>query len=133
MLRFFFIKRAHENETRSVKKRRVRFCLQLESSDCGPACLKMIASAYGKRMPLEEFRLLCKSGRLGTSIYTLELGAEKIGLEFVPAQTDIETLQQDVPIPAVLFWNKNHFVVLERIEEPIKLIANRIRIRGPDT
>jgi ATP-binding cassette, subfamily B, bacterial len=130
MLRLFFNKKAHEDETPAVKKRRVQFCQQLETSDCGPACLKMVTSAYGKQIPLEELRVLCKSGRLGTSIYTMQLGAEKIGLESVAAQTDIDALQQDVPMPAVLFWNRNHFVVLERIKEPIKLVRNKIRIRG---
>lgn len=130
MQRLFPDKRAHANAARAVSKRRLRFCKQLESSDCGPACLKMIASAYGNCLPLETFRVLCKSGRLGTSIYTLEVGAEKIGMESVAAQTDIDGLQQDVPLPAVLFWNKNHFVVLERIKRPIQLFATAIPIRA---
>lgn len=101
-----------------VRKKKLIFSRQLESLDCAPACLKMIASYHGKSIPLDYLRDVCKTGKLGTSIYTLTYGAGKIGLDTVPAQMKFENVTEDLPFPAIILWNKNHFVVLVKILKP---------------
>lgn len=104
-------------------KKSFKFSRQLESLDCAPACLKMIAEYHGRLYSLEYLRNLCKTNRLGTSIFSLNSGAKQIGLQSVPATIKKENLLSDLPYPAVLLWNKSHFVILVRV---IEKNSNRI-------
>lgn len=97
------------------RKRKFKFVRQLESLDCAPACLKMICENYGYLISLDYLRDLCKTNKLGTSIFTLTTGAHQVGLDTVTAQMTPEAFSKDMPFPAVLLWDKSHFVVLEDI------------------
>ena len=97
-------------------RRRFRFFPQVEDSDCGPACLKMIAHHYGKQVPLAEIRDSCGIQKQGASLRDLTIGGQRLGLECVAVRADLATLIEHAQLPAVLFWRGNHFVVLYRIE-----------------
>jgi ATP-binding cassette, subfamily B, bacterial len=121
-----------------TRRRKFRFVRQLESLDCAPACLKMICENHGNRISLDYLRDVCKTNKLGTSIYTLTTGARNVGLDSITAQMKISALSRDMPLPAVLLWDKTHFVVLEDIfytkrkrQDSPKPLAHRYLIADP--
>ena len=101
-----------------VKKpaRAVRVIQQMEAAECGVACLAMVLSAYGHACPLWELRDVCGTSRDGNSAFQLIAAARKLGLEArgISLRADrLGTLQ----LPAILHWNRCHFVVLERLRQ----------------
>ena len=82
--------------------------------DCGPTCLRMVAKFYGKHFNMNMLRDLTFQTREGVSLLTLSDAAEKIGFRTMGARLTISQLEQ-VPLPALMHWNQNHFVVLHKI------------------
>lgn len=58
----------------------MRFVVQHDQRDCGAACLAMIADYYGLKMSISQCRELTGTDKLGTNLYGLVEGAQKIGL-----------------------------------------------------
>lgn len=85
---------------------------QMDSMDCGPACLKMICKYYGKYYSLPYLRELCGITRVGASFFDLSNGAEKIGFHTLSVTTDIKNLYEKTPLPCIVQWNSNHFIVV---------------------
>ena len=52
---------------------------QLDSRDCGPTCLHMIAKHYGKSYNLQGLREKCFINRDGVSLLGISEAAEQIG------------------------------------------------------
>jgi ATP-binding cassette, subfamily B, bacterial len=92
------------------------FVKQLESRDCGPACLKMISQHHGKSHSLEFLREQCCQHRDGVSFLTMSEGAESIGLRARALTLSLAALTK-TPLPCILHWRKRHFVVLYRIHK----------------
>ena len=88
------------------------FYRQPDSKDCGPTCIRIVSKFYGKDISLAKLRALAQTTREGSSLLKLSEACEKIGYRRIGVRTDFETLEEDVPFPAILLWNKNHFVVL---------------------
>lgn len=93
-----------------------KFYNQLEMVDCGPCCLKMVLMHYGKDYPLAELREICSVTRVGVSLQDIARGAKNVGFNTMSAKLTIEELF-DVPLPCILHWNQDHFVVLHEITE----------------
>ena len=89
---------------------------QYDSKDCGPTALRIVAKHYGNYVSLEKLRALAETTRLGSSLQGITNAAEAIGLRTLPAKISLQQLQE-APLPAVLHWNKNHFVVLYKIKK----------------
>jgi len=85
---------------------------QMDSHDCGPSCLKMIAKYYGKYYSLQYLRDKCGITKEGVSLLNLSIGAEAIGLRTLSVKCGLSDLIEKVPLPTVIFWNENHFVVV---------------------
>lgn len=85
---------------------------QLDSMDCGPACLKIICKYFGKYYSLQCLRDLCGITREGVSFLDLSYGAEKIGLHTLAVKCDIKTIHEKVPLPCIVHWNNSHFIVV---------------------
>ena len=90
---------------------------QLENTDCAPSCLRMISAFYGKEYALEELREFCGVTRLGVSLKDISSGAKQIGLENGAVKVSLSNLEEDVPLPCILHWRQDHFVVLYDIEK----------------
>ena len=84
---------------------------QPDSKDCGPTCLRIVAKHYGKLYSLQHLRELSETIRDGSSLLGLSDAAERIGFRSLGVKIDYNTLLE-APLPAILHWNKQHFVVL---------------------
>jgi ATP-binding cassette subfamily B protein len=93
---------------------------QHDVMDCGPACLQMVATYYGKYYSLEKLRRMCYISREGVSILGISEASEKIGFHSISVQITLIKLHNDVPLPCIIHWNQNHFVVLYRIRRKRK-------------
>ena len=83
--------------------------------DCGPTCLRMIAAFYGRQVPIQKLRELSGISRDGISMLGISEAAEKIGFRTSGLKLSIAQLKE-LQLPAILHWNQNHFVVLEKIK-----------------
>jgi ATP-binding cassette subfamily B protein len=88
---------------------------QPDAKDCGPTCLKIVAKYYGKTIPIQQLRELSETIRIGSTLQGLSDAAEHIGVRTLPAKLNIEQLDE-IPLPCILHWNKNHFVVLYKVK-----------------
>ncbi|MFD2563287.1 peptidase domain-containing ABC transporter [Aquimarina rubra] len=91
------------------------FYKQADSKDCGPTCLKIISKHYGKTINLSYIRQLSETQRDGSSLMGLSGAAETIGYRSLGIKAPLEKLI-DAPLPCLLHWNENHFVVLYKIK-----------------
>ncbi|WP_349967946.1 cysteine peptidase family C39 domain-containing protein, partial [Phocaeicola massiliensis] len=85
--------------------------LQLDAMDCGPTCLRMIARYYGKNYSLQTLRERSFITREGVSMPGISDAAESIGFRTSGVRITLKQLEEDVPLPCILHWNQNHFVV----------------------
>ena len=90
---------------------------QLNTMDCGPSCLRMVARSYGKHYRLETLRERCFITREGVSMLGIADAAETIGFRTLGVRTTVEELVAQRPLPCILHWNRNHFVVLYDIRK----------------
>ena len=91
------------------------FYKQLDASDCGATCLRMIARYYGRHYSLEYLRDLSYLDREGVSLMGISDAAEKIGLRTLGVKSGFGRLQENIPLPCIAHWKQNHFVVVYRI------------------
>ena len=85
---------------------------QPDAKDCGPTCLRIIAKHYGKSLSLQQIRHLSETTREGSSLMGLSEAAESMGFKTLGVKINLQMLVEDAPLPCILHWNKNHFVVL---------------------
>ncbi|HEY9045351.1 MAG TPA: peptidase domain-containing ABC transporter [Ohtaekwangia sp.] len=88
---------------------------QTGKMDCGPACLRIVAKHYGKAISAKALRRITETNRAGTSLSGLSAAAEKIGIRTLSVKIDLTKLSQEAPLPCIVFWNNNHFVVLYKV------------------
>ena len=84
---------------------------QLDSMDCGPTCLRMIAKYYGRTYSPQTLRERSFITREGVSMLGISDAAESIGFRTLAVRITLKQLREDVPLPCILHWNQNHFVV----------------------
>lgn len=97
-------------------KRRFKHYSQLDSSDCGPTCLKMICEFYGQVISLKYIRDISFLSREGVSLFTISSAAEKLGFKTLKLRLTSDYLIENVPLPCILHWNSDHFIVLYKIK-----------------
>lgn len=85
---------------------------QMDSQDCGPASLKIIAKHFGKFYSLQFMRDRCGITKEGVSLLDLSTGAESIGLRTLAIKCTTNDVVNSIPFPAILFWKNSHFVVV---------------------
>jgi ATP-binding cassette subfamily B protein len=85
--------------------------------DCGPTCLRMVASYYGKDYSLDTLRDKSSIDRQGVSMLGISEASESIGLRTTAALATYEALVEESPLPAIIHWRQNHFVVLYKIDK----------------
>ncbi len=96
---------------------------QIESKDCGPTCIKITAKFYGKIINIQALREYSETTRDGSNLLMLSDAAEKIGFRTIGIKHSLQKLEE-VPLPCILHWNKNHYVVLYKIKKGIYYISD---------
>ncbi|GHD34363.1 peptidase domain-containing ABC transporter [Parahalioglobus pacificus] len=89
--------------------------LQSEVTECGLACLAMIASHHGHRTNLLALRQRFSVSSRGTRLKDLIDMSGKLGFIARGVRLEPESLQQ-LNLPCVLHWDMSHFVVLTRVD-----------------
>lgn len=87
------------------------FYKQHDAMQCGIACLAMICKHYGREFSIEALSRYCFATTEGVSLLGISEAAGKLGLHSVCGRVSMEQIQQ-APLPCILHWNQNHFVVL---------------------
>lgn len=89
---------------------------QLETSECGAACLGIVLAHYGRWEPIEELRKACGVGRDGSSAADIVKAGKRYNLKISGWRKQVSELT-GIRLPAILFWELSHFLVLEGIEK----------------
>ena len=97
-----------------LPKRRIRHIRQSEATECGLAALAMIANAWGHDIDLSAMRRRFGASSRGIGLRALMQTADSLGFTARPLRVDLAALSS-VQLPAVLHWDMNHFVVLEKV------------------
>ena len=92
------------------KYAKVPMIMQMEALECGAASLTMILAYHGKWLPLEQVRSDCGVSRDGSSAKNVLRAARNYGMTAKGFRCEVENLR-DMPIPCILHWGFNHFVV----------------------
>ena len=87
--------------------------------DCGPTCLQIIEAYYGRNISLKKLRELCYVSRDGSSLLGLSDAAESLGYHSAGVKISWDQLCYDAPLPCIIHWGQNHFVVVYKIEKRI--------------
>lgn len=92
-----------------------RVGFQHDSMQCGIACLQMVCKYFGREYSLDSLSKLCFATTEGVSLLGINEAANTLGLHTTSARVTT-TVLSDVPLPCILHWNQNHFVVLYKVK-----------------
>lgn len=96
---------------------------QTEAKDCGPTCIKIIAKYYGKTINTQQLRNLSETTRAGSSLLGLSEAVESVGFRSIGMKLAYKKLLE-APLPCIVHWNKNHYVVLYKIKKDTVYISD---------
>ena len=100
--------------------------LQHSQEDCGAACLATVAKHYGRTFTLTRIREAVGTGSRGTTLLGLRRGAEALGFHARQAQAPPQLIErlQEAPLPLIVHWKGNHWVVIHRKRGKKYIIAD---------
>ncbi|WP_310601785.1 peptidase domain-containing ABC transporter [Anaerosporobacter sp.] len=107
-----------------IHSKRVPYIEQMRQTECGLCCVAMILQYYKSREGIRSIRKELDVGRDGLKLSVLSSYLRRRGMETKLYKAPMEALSQ-FKLPAIIFWNQEHFVVLEKIEK------NSIQIVDP--
>lgn len=102
---------------------------QHDAMDCGPTCLRMIASYYGRSYSLETLREKANLTHEGVSLLGISKAAEQIGFRTMGVSIGFEDLKE-ANLPCIVHWNQEHFVVVYKIGKPTSPLSLRRGVGG---
>ena len=106
-----------------TSRRRIKSIKQVELAECGLACLAMLANYFGLEIDLGTLRRRFSPSLRGASLRSLMAIADKLGFETRALRIELEDINA-LELPAILHWDGNHFVVLEKATSRRGLIHN---------
>jgi ABC-type bacteriocin/lantibiotic exporter with double-glycine peptidase domain/CRP-like cAMP-binding protein len=99
---------------------------QIDEMDCGAACVAMICRHFGRAVAASHIRMAVGTGADGTSLRGLQRGGQHVGLEMRTIKASKDRLDE-LPLPAIIHWGGNHWVVLYAVEDDRVWIADPAR------
>jgi ATP-binding cassette subfamily B protein len=90
----------------------MKFIKQQNAMDCGPTCLAMLTLNYGKSLNIQELRNFTKLNKEGVNLLAIADAGEQIGFRTLSVLISFENLINQAPLPSIVHWNQNHFVVV---------------------
>ena len=96
--------------------RKFPYYKQHDTMQCGVTCLAMICKHYGKVHSIDALSQICHATTEGVSMLGISEAAASLGFQTTCGRTSIDQLPQ-TPLPCILHWNQNHFVVLYKIRK----------------
>ncbi|HBU11430.1 MAG TPA: NHLP family bacteriocin export ABC transporter peptidase/permease/ATPase subunit [Clostridiales bacterium] len=106
--------------------KKVPVVLQLEMVECGAASLAMVMAYYKKWVPLERLRVDCGVSRDGSSAKAILKVARMYGFDAQGFKVEPDKLHA-LPMPCIIHWNMNHFVVLTKLTNKLAYINDPAR------
>jgi len=97
-----------------LRRTRTPVIPQMHVTECGAACLGILLAHHGRYVSSEELRVACRVSRDGTSASDIVAAGRAYGLTLTGWRVETDALG-GLDGPAILFWEFNHFVVLERV------------------
>ena len=88
---------------------------QIEHSDCGLTCIRMIARSHGIDIPLRHLQEITDINRLGMSLRDITECFSKIKMDSTAVKISLGPVGR-MPLPAILYWQQRHFVVLYKVD-----------------
>lgn len=104
-------------------KKKVPYIEQMQQTECGLCCTAMILRYYGSNEPLSKFREYLDAGRDGIKVSQIRDYFKSRGFETHNYRASANNLTK-LPLPAIIFWNNEHFVVLEKIVDSNFIIVD---------
>ena len=98
--------------------------------DCGPTALRMVAKYYGRHYNADTLRQKAGYSKAGVSLLGISETAEKIGFRTRGVKISFEQLKE-APLPCIIHWNQNHFVVLLSFSGRRRGRGMRLKIADP--
>ena len=108
----------------SWRRGRFPYVRQLDEMDCGVACLAMVCRYFGREVAPAQIRMAVGTGADGTSLRGIQRGGEHVGLDVRVVKASKDRVER-LPLPAIIHWGGNHWVVLYRVE------GDRVDIADP--
>lgn len=101
---------------KTIKHRRiVPYVEQMQQTECGLCCATMLLRYYGSQEKISTIRESLEAGRDGLKLSYIADYLKKRGMDTKIYKAEISALAK-LPLPAVIFWNHEHFVILEKIK-----------------
>src|SRR5205809_2783850 len=108
---------------RGKRIRQIDHVMQIDEMDCGAASLGMICRYFGRKVSLARIRQLCHTATDGTSLKALSRTATELGLAARALKISIRNLSL-MPLPAIVHWEGNHWIVLYDVDEQFVRVAD---------
>jgi ATP-binding cassette subfamily B protein len=96
-----------------IKPHKIPVMIQMNQSECGPACLAMILNYFGHNVSVSECSEYCDPGRDGVTAYTLAKAGRDMGLRVQAFSVQSDDFQY-IPTPSIIHWEFKHYVVFEK-------------------
>jgi len=113
--------------------KKVPFIEQMSQTECGLACIAMVSAFYQNHIPLFDLRDRVGNGRDGNTLYDLYKVSQDLGFESKCFKVADNNMLGDLNLPAILYWDAKHFVVLEKISRKHYVVldpaAGRIKLK----
>ena len=108
---------------RAGKIKKIEHVEQIDEMDCGAASLGMICRYFGRKVSLSRIRQLCHTATDGTSLKALCRAASELGLAARALKVSLRNLPM-MPLPAIVHWEGNHWIVLYDVEKDFVRVAD---------